>query len=196
MRRVVLLGSLLAALMLSACNEQVVKQAPPPPHALTASAIGNYCGMNVLEHPGPKAQIILASRIEPVWFSSARDALSFTMLPEEPKDILAIYVSDMAKATSWDKPGAENWIEARSAFFVVGSRMKSGMGADEAVPFSDRAAAETFAGENGGRVTTFAEVPPSYVLGAPADATGSVEEPASRTRDPVAQSGPKTGHIH
>ena len=71
--------------------------------------------MNVLEHPGPKGQIILASRDEPVWFSSARDAFSFTMLPEEPKDIRAIYVSDMAKAPSWDKPGQTNWVDARQA---------------------------------------------------------------------------------
>ena len=94
--------------------------------------------MNVLEHPGPKGQIILASRIEPVWFSSARDTFSFTMLPEEPKDIRAIYVSDMAKAPSWEQPGANNWVDAKQALFVVGSRIKGGMGADEAVPFSDR----------------------------------------------------------
>ena len=68
--------------------------------------------MNLLEHKGPKGQIILASQAEPIWFSSARDAFSFTMLAEEPKDILAVYVSDMAKAPSWDKPGANNWVDA------------------------------------------------------------------------------------
>ena len=94
--------------------------------------------MNVLEHTGPKGQIILASRKEPVWFSSARDAISFTMLPEEPKDIRAIYVSDMAKAPNWEKPGADNWVDAQQAFFVIGSRMQGGMGGDEAVPFSDK----------------------------------------------------------
>ena len=61
------------------------------------------------------------------------------MLPEEPKDIRAIYVSDMAKAPNWDKPGATNWVDAKQASFVIGSRMKGGMGGDEAVPFSDRA---------------------------------------------------------
>ena len=72
------------------------------------------------------------------------------MLPEEPKDIRAIYVSDMGRAPSWEKPGATNWVDAKQATFVIGSRMKGGMGADEAVPFSDKAAAEDFA-ENGGR---------------------------------------------
>jgi copper chaperone NosL len=120
--------------------------------------------MNVLEHAGPKGQIILASRTDPIWFSSARDAIAFTMLPEEPKDIRAIYVSDMAKAPSWEDPGANNWIDARQALFVIGSRVKGGMGAPETVPFSSRAAADKFAGENGGQVVTFDDVPRDYVL--------------------------------
>jgi copper chaperone NosL len=109
-----------------------------------------------------------------VWFSSARDTLSFTMLPEEPKDIRAIYVSDMGKAETWEKPGVKNWIDARQALFVIESRMKGGMGAEELVPFSDRKAAETFASRNGGRIVSFAEVPKEYVLGGGADATGAV----------------------
>ena len=51
---------------LAACGENKVAEAPPPPFELTASAMGNYCGMNVLEHPGPKGHIILESRLEPV----------------------------------------------------------------------------------------------------------------------------------
>src|SRR5215213_10949978 len=105
MRKIVLLSALAGALVLSGCNDQT-SEIPPPAVELTASAIGHYCGMNVLEHPGPKGQIILASRKDPVWFSSARDTLSFTMLPEEPKDIRAIYVSDMAKAPTWEEHGA------------------------------------------------------------------------------------------
>ena len=155
---------LLSVLTLTGCKEEIAG-APPPPHELTSAAVGRYCGMNLLEHTGPKAQIILASQEEPVWFSSARDAFSFTMLPEEPKDIRAVYVSDMAKAESWDKPGGSNWVDASQALFVIGSRMKGGMGADETVPFSDKTAADKFAAANGGRVLTFAEVPQDYVLG-------------------------------
>jgi copper chaperone NosL len=165
MRRIALVPALAGALALGACNDRTTGEAPPPPHELTQAAIGNYCGMNVLEHPGPKGQIILASRIEPVWFSSARDVFSFTLLPEEPKDIRAIYVSDMGKAPTWEKPGAGNWVDARKASFVIGSRVRGGMGAEETVPFSEREAADKFAAENGGRVVAFAEVPREYVLG-------------------------------
>jgi copper chaperone NosL len=190
MRKIAVLTALTGALALAGCNEQKTAEAPPPPVELTAAAIGHYCGMNVLEHSGPKGQIILASRRDPVWFSSARDALAFTMLPEEPKDIRAVYVSDMAKAPSWDKPGATNWVDAKTVTFVVGSRRKSGMGAAEAVPFSDREAAATFAKENGGRAVTFAEVPKDYVLGAAFEMTGSVDE------GQAASLAPKSGHIH
>ena len=158
------LAAILVGFALAGC-EQNEAALPPPPVAMTKDAIGHYCGMNLFEHPGPKGQIIVKSLIEPVWFSSARDAIAFTMLPDEPKDIRAIYVSDMGKALSWDKPGADNWIEARKALFVIGSRVKGGMGSEEAVPFSDHAAAEAFVSKNGGRIVSFAEVPREYVLG-------------------------------
>jgi copper chaperone NosL len=178
---------LLAALTLAGCKNETV-EAPPPPHELTAAAIGRYCGMNIAEHSGPKAQIILASQDEPVWFSSARDAFAFTMLPEEPKDIRAIYASDMAKAPTWEKPGERNWVNAKQAFFVIGSKMKGGMGADETVPFSDKPAAEKFAAENGGRVVRFADMPSDYVLGEGGTASAQTETP------PASPDGAEHGH--
>lgn len=196
MRILALSTLLIASLAVVACKEEKVAEVPPPPHELTQRAMGRYCGMNVLEHPGPKGQILLASRLEPVWFSSARDTLSFTMLPEEPKDIQAVYVSDMGKAASWAEPGAANWVEARQASFVIGSRARSGMGADEVVPFSERGAAEKFASENGGRVVAYSEVPKDYILGSTAEpATEGEQQPSGDElrRDPTIP--PKSGAI-
>ena len=156
------MGLLASLLALGAC--QRAPEPPPAPFAMTEEAMGRYCGMNILEHAGPKGQVILAKYDEPIWFSSARDTIAFTMLPEEPKDIRAIYVSDMAKAASWEKPGADNWVDARKAFFVVGSDRKGGMGAAEAVPFSSETAARTFAADHGGRVVGFDAVPRDYIL--------------------------------
>jgi len=163
MRRFSLLFAVLAPIVLAGCWEKQTAELPAP-GSMTVEDIGHYCGMNVLEHPGPKGHIFVASLMEPVWFSSVRDTIGFTMLPDEPKDIRAIYVSDMGKAPSWEEPGADNWVEARKALFVIGSRAKSGMGGDEAVPFGDRAAAEKFVGENGGRIVKFDQVPRDYVL--------------------------------
>jgi copper chaperone NosL len=160
-----MLAPFLSALLVAGCENER-KSPAPPPFALTSDAVGRYCGMNVLEHPGPKGQVILDAKVgEPIWFSSARDTLAFTMLPEEPKDYAAIYVSDMAKAPSWDKPGTTNWVDARKAFYVIGSTVRGGMGAEETVPFSIRDAAAKFARKNGGQVVTFDQVPRGYVLG-------------------------------
>jgi copper chaperone NosL len=163
MRRATIVAAALVILFaLGACKKEAAQI--PAPRTMSAEAIGHYCGMNLFEHPGPKGQIFAASLIEPVWFSSVRDTIAFTMLPDEPKDIQAIYVSDMGKASSWEKPGPDNWIEARKALFVIGSRIQGGMGGKEAVPFSERAAAEKFVGENGGNIVAFDQVPRDYIL--------------------------------
>jgi copper chaperone NosL len=177
MRRT-LTAVLLALLALSGCKEDVAATMPEPA-ALTESAIGRYCGMNVLEHTGPKGQVLLDAKAEPIWFSAARDVFAFTFLPEESKTYRALYVSDMSRAESWDSPGATNWVEARKAVFVIGSDMKSGMGADETVPFSERADAEAFVREHGGRVVRFEDVPRDYVLG-----SGSVADDKAGSVDP------------
>lgn len=157
--------TIVALLAVAGCGEEKKAAAPPPPAALTAEAVGHYCNMTLIDHPGPKGQIFVAGRDQPYWFSSARDAIAFTLLPEEPKDIRAIYVTDMAKAKSWDDPGPQSWINAREAFYVLDSARRGGMGQQEAVPFSRRDAAEDFARANGGKVAAFADVPRDYVLG-------------------------------
>jgi copper chaperone NosL len=148
-------------LTLAACREEA---AAPDPHILTDAAIGHYCGMMLTEHEGPKGQILLKGTDQPVWFSSARDTIAFTLLPEEPKDIAAIYVSDMGAAPTWAEPGASNWTDARAASFVIGSDAEGGMGGNEAVPFADRTSAEAFAAEHGGEVVAFDAIPASYIL--------------------------------
>ena len=172
MRRGLLFLVAAFGLAVAGCSDKSPAE-PPKPFALTMDAIGRYCGMNVLEHPGPKGQIMLGEIPEPIWFSSARDAVAFTMLPEEPKNVAAIYVSDMAKAQSWEEPGAENWVEARQAYYVIGSSMCGGMGAPETIPFSTQAAADEFASESGGEVVSFPEILPDYVLGTSEDAAAA-----------------------
>ena len=102
--KIALLPVLLCGLVLAGCGERQTAEAPPPPHELTRAAVGYYCGMTLLSTPGPRLRSSWRAGAS-LSGSSARDAFSFTMLPEEPKDIRAIYVSDMAKAPSWDNPG-------------------------------------------------------------------------------------------
>ena len=150
--------------VLSGCHE---KQASvPPPQEIGDAAIGQFCGMPLAEHSGPKGQVVLWSRLQkPLWFVSVRDAVAFTMLPEEPKDVAAIYVSDMAATDNWDRPAAGAWVEARKAWFVINSRRTGGMGTAEAVPFSTPEAARRFVADHGGQTVRFEAIPQDYVLG-------------------------------
>jgi copper chaperone NosL len=136
----------------------------PPPQEVSDSASGQFCGMFLTEHPGPKGQIFVGGNPQPFWFATVRDTFAFIMLPETPKSIVAIYVSDMARAQNWDQPERDTWVEAHKASYVIGSKQRSGMGGDEAVPFGDVEAARRFADQNGGRVVRFADMPQDYIL--------------------------------
>lgn len=174
MKRILLVGLLL----LGACGEPQ-QAAAPPPAEMTREAVGHYCNMTLADHAGPKGQIFVAGKDKPVWFSSARDTIAFTMLPDEPKDLRGIYVTDMGKAESWDQPGNGAWTDARAALYVIGSQRRGGMGQMEAVPFADRAKAEAFAKENGGQVVAFADIPRDYILGTDTPAmAGQTSAPA------------------
>ena len=100
-----------------------------------------------------------------MWFTQVRDAIAFTRLPEEPRDITAIWVNDMGRATNWQAPEAGAWTDARSAWFVIESSRAGGMGAPEAVPFGTEPPARAFAAAHGGRVVRLDEIPDDYVLG-------------------------------
>lgn len=188
LQRAVLALGLAAAL--GACGEEPESTALPPPQEPTREAVGHYCGMIVVDHSGPKGQIFLEGAAGPIWFSSVRDTLAFTMLPEEPKDIAAIYVNDMGTAQNWDQPEAGAWVEARQAVFVVGSDARGGMGAPEAVPFSTRAAAERFQRAHGGMIYAFHEVPDHSVLGPSA----SLDATAPDTREVGGDADTQAGH--
>lgn len=155
---------LLAGVALAACQEEVSIEKPLPV-TMSVEAVGHYCQMTVLEHDGPKAQIHLAGNPFPIWFTQVRDAVAFTVSPEEAKDYTAVYVNDMAKAESWEQPGVANWIDAQTAWFVIESHKKGGMGAPETIPFGEKQAAESFAEIHGGRIVRLDEIPADYVLG-------------------------------
>jgi Cu-processing system permease protein len=170
MRIAALASALLAFLLLAGCGEEK-EAARPDPQEITREAIGYYCNMIVADHEGPKAQLYLKGESEPIWFSSVRDAVAFTLLPDEPKTIAAVYVNDMAKA-SWNSPEAGTWIEIGNAHFVIGSARRGGMGALEAVPFGDPEQAAAFAEAHGGQVVALSDIPEDYILSAAVEGGG------------------------
>lgn len=161
-----LVAVLAALLLLGGCGDEQKTAVKPAPVVPDREAVTYFGHMILVDHKGPKAQIILESAVkagtDPLWFPSVRDAVAFTKLPGEPKNIAAIYVTDMAKADGWDHPAV--WMDPEKAVFVIGSDRRGGMGAPEAVPFSERAAAEAFVQAHGGKIVAWADIPGDYVL--------------------------------
>ncbi len=143
----------LSLVLLLSCSETVPVESPLP-QELTRDAIGYFCQMTVVEHKGPKGQIILSDRDEPLWFTSVRDTITFTILPGEAKNIAAIYVTDIGLA-SWDNPEAGTWVDGHKAWFVVNSNRTGGMGEQEIVPFGNKDDAVKFVSQYGGEIIDF-----------------------------------------
>lgn len=156
--------ALAAGLAVLGCGPSAALREPPKPQEISADSVGHFCGMSLHEHPGPKGQVFIAGQAQPVWFASVGEAFAFTMLEEEPKAVLAIYVTDMGRATDWRRPEPGIWADARTAYYVIGGRGRGGMRDEEPVSFADRAQAARFAAEAGGRIVTFDEMPRDYIL--------------------------------
>ena len=154
------LSILLISFLFIACEKSPSVEVPAA-HELTRDANGYYCLMTVLNHKGPKGQIILTDN-KVLWFTSVRDTISFTLSPEEPKNIAAIYVNDMTDA-DWDNPGVDNWIDIHKAWFVLNSDRSGGMGTPETVPFSSKDNATLFVKQHGGSVVSYSMLPKEYI---------------------------------
>jgi len=154
----------IALLTLGACREDLTA-ARPEPVTMTAEAVGHFCQMDMLEHPGPKAQVFLEGLPYPLFFSQVRDAIAYDRMPEQSHMIAAIYVSDMGwSGATWEEPGVDNWILASLAHYVVGSDRVGGMEAPELVPFATLADAQKFITRHGGEVLKLDAISDDMVL--------------------------------
>ncbi|WP_425045700.1 nitrous oxide reductase accessory protein NosL [Primorskyibacter sp. S87] len=173
--RHLLILTLVAPLVLSACKEDVADV--PPPAELSEETLSFFCQMNVAEHGGPKGQIHLAGYPQPLFFAQVRDMVAYLKSPERDAEITAVYVSDMAQANSWKNPGTGNWITAEAATFVIGAGVAGGMGAPEIVPFATEQGAAEFISRYGGEPVPLSAIPDEAAL-APVDLTQVLETPA------------------
>jgi copper chaperone NosL len=151
-RRAVLVA---AVALVAACADQVATRAIEP----AADAACALDGMLLADFPGPKGQV-LYDQGAPDFFCDTVELVAALLAPEQHKRVVAVYTQDMAQA-SWDKPQG-HWIDARAAFYVVGSRKTGSMGPTLGT-FAHEADANAFARDNGGKVLRYAEITPQMV---------------------------------
>lgn len=157
----IVLPLLLVALLVS-CSKAPVTVTP---QEITAGTSCSLDGMTLNDFPGPKGQIHYATG-KPDFFCDTVEMFSIYLQPEQKKRITGIFTQDMGKA-DWDKPQG-NWIDARQAYYVAGSKKTGSMGTTLAA-FAREQDAKDFALKFGGKVLRFEQVTPEM-----ADLTGGV----------------------
>lgn len=149
-------GCIGALLLLGACKQAVPQAIAQEPTNDTDCSLD---GMVLIDYPGPKAQILYAEG-KPDFFCNVMELFSVVLMPEQKRRVAAMFVQDMGKA-NWDHPHA-NWIDAKTAFYVVGSKKPGSMGPTFG-SFANTQDAENFVKKEGGRIVRFDQISPEMV---------------------------------
>jgi copper chaperone NosL len=155
------------AAFLAGCSEpeKQVTEKPDPVHFESGDEC-HVCGMAITRFPGPKGEAITAREQKVNKFCSTRDMFSWALQPENAKRDHTLYVHDMAQ-TDWEHPDDTALIDAREAFFVVGSERTGAMGPT----LASETDAANFASTYGGTVLPFREVTLDHLKSVAGDAT-------------------------
>ena len=143
-----------ALLLLGACNQAAPQAVALEPTSDTVCALD---GMVLKEHPGPKAQMHYAEGA-PDFFCDLMELFGAVLMPEQKRRVTALFVQDMGK-TDWDRP-AGNWIDAKAAIYVVGSKKPGSMGPTFG-SFASMQDAEAFMKKEGGKIVRFEQITPA-----------------------------------
>lgn len=149
-----------AVLGLAGCGKQGRDAVPLAAVDFGEGTVCSLDGMVLADYAGPKGQIRFAGTADPVYFCDTVELLAELLQPEQVRKVDAVYVQDMGKA-DWERPRGQ-WIDARTALYVVGSRRHGSMGPTIA-SFAVEADARKFVGEHGGTLLRYAEITPAMV---------------------------------
>lgn len=144
---------LLATSLLVACGKTT--ETPVAPKEIAQDTYCALDGMLLSDYPGPKAQIHYDGTPEPDFFCDTMEMFSLLLKPEQARKVTAAYVQAIDQ-TDWNQPKGA-WIDAKKAFYVVGSKKRGAMG--PTIPsFATREGAQAFADKEGGKVHPFTEI--------------------------------------
>jgi copper chaperone NosL len=148
------------AASLAACSARE-DRTPPTPREIASNTVCALDGMLLADYGGPKAQVHYADSDTPDFFCDSVEMFSVYLKPEQVRPVRALFVQDMARA-DWERPRG-HWIDARSAWYVLGSRRHGSMGPTIA-SFAAEADARRFAADHGGDVLPFSGITADKVI--------------------------------
>ena len=139
--------------ILTACSPGKAKL--PAPRKVTSTTTSKLCGMFLKQYPGPESQIIYRNG-KTYFFCDTVELFEWIHLKSVAVRVpLVMYVQDMAH-NSWEHPD-DNFINAKNAYYVIGSKRMGCMG-PTFVSFSSRTAAGKFIEKYGGKIYKFNEI--------------------------------------
>ena len=139
----------------------------PAPQPISKGERCPVCGMYPANYPKWHAQVVFKDGSH-ASFDSAADMFRFLHdmarydKKHQSKDVARIYVPSFSRG---------DWLDARQARFVAGSRVNGPMGADLPA-FASAAEAAEFAKKNGGKVLEFGQVTPGAIDGGGESSSG------------------------
>ncbi|NMZ07982.1 NosL protein [Pseudomonas proteolytica] len=145
---------LLLSLLLVGCDKPVAAGVGDGPVAFHPADECHVCGMVISEFPGPKGQVVEQGAAKK--FCSTAEMLGWWLQPENHHAQSKLYVHDMGRS-HWDTPDDAHLIDAKTAYYVLGTGLKGAMGVVLA-SFAEQAVAQKVASDTGGRVLRFEEI--------------------------------------
>ena len=150
----------LSITLLNACSDNSEqKEALHKAVAIENGDECHVCGMLITHFGGPKGEVFRKEQGgKALKFCSTRDMFSYYLDPENTRNVSQLMVHDMSKMP-WGSDAIDDkyLINAKTAWFVIGSTKKGAMGKTLA-SFSLQADAQAFAQEFGGQVLSFSDI--------------------------------------
>ncbi|HEC24666.1 MAG TPA: nitrous oxide reductase accessory protein NosL [bacterium] len=151
---VLILISLSLSVSLAGCSSNKAKL--PLPRKVFSSTTSQLCGMFLKQYPGPEAQIVYKNG-RTYFFCDTVELFQWLHLKgiADRGTPLVMYVQDMTN-NSWKHPEG-HFVDAKKAYYVVGSKRTGCMGVTFA-SFLSKKAADKFITKYGGKIYKFDEI--------------------------------------
>ena len=149
-------GLFLLPLLIIGCGEDSQQSMLRDAVAIESSDECHLCGMIISNFPGPKGEAYQKDKKDISKFCSTRDLFAYLLQPENARLVQEVFVHDMSQSP-WGKPNDEHFIDAKMAWYVIGSSQTGAMGSTLA-SFSKEKDAKAFSANFGGNVYQYSDI--------------------------------------
>ena len=146
----------LSLLLLASCGGESKQETVLTAVKFESADECHLCGMIIEGFAGPKGAVSHKTDTHVRKFCSTRDLFSYYLDPENKRNVQSLLVHDMG-SVPWQTPDDKLMINAKEAWYVIGSSKQGAMGSTIA-SFAEKTIAVEFAAQYGGKLLTFDDI--------------------------------------